>query len=91
MAEMGGGILLENKILQKLGELSFTIFLIHQLVIRYCLIFFERILHLDKNIIFVAFTLLLTIVLSYLVERFILTPVTQWLTKKLQPSMTVLS
>lgn len=84
----GGGILLENKIFQKLGELSFTIFLTHQLIIRYNSILFEKILHLDKNIIFVIFTLLLTIVVSYLVERFIITPITQWLTKKIQPSMT---
>lgn len=87
----GGYFILENKYLLRLGELSFVIFMIHQIVIRYSKIAFTKILHFDNDIIFVCFTLILTIVLSIVVERHILKPITQWLTKRIQPSMTVRS
>lgn len=87
----GGQKLLQNKYLQRLGELSFTIFLVHQLVLRYTTKVFSNILHLENAIIYIVFTLILTIVLSIVVENYILKPITQWLTKKIQPSMTVRS
>lgn len=85
----GGG--LENKYLLRLGELSFIIFMIHQLVISYSTFIFGKILHLDNTFIFVSFTLVITIVLSVVVERVFSKPVTQWLTKKIQPSLTARS
>ena len=87
----GGGILLENKLFQRLGELSFTIFLTHQLVLRYTTVVFEKILHFENNIVYVIFTLSLTILVSSVVEKYILKPITKWLTKRIQPSMTVRS
>lgn len=77
----------ENKTLLWLGECSFTIFLVHRLVLRYADVFklFE------SKIIYVAICFVITIVVSFLVERYLLTPITQWLTKRIQPSMTVRS
>lgn len=86
----GGGKLLENKYLQHLGELSFTIFLTHQLIIRYSTFVFNK-FHIDQPVIFVVTTLLLTLLVSDVVNRYILNPITQWLTKKIQPSMTARS
>lgn len=82
---------MENKLLLRLGELSFIIFMIHQLVISYSTFIFGKILHLDNIFIFVLFSLVLTVVLSVVVERLFLKPITQWLTKKIQPSLTVRS
>lgn len=87
---VGGGKLLENRCLQHLGEISFTIFLTHQLVIRYCTVIFNK-LHIDQPVIFVISTLLLALLVSDIVSRYILNPITKWLTKKIQPSMTVRS
>lgn len=84
----GGRNLLENKILQRIGELSFIIFMIHQLVLRYSTIAFEKIFNFENIIIYIAFTLVFTIILSIVIERFILKPITKWLTEKIQPSMT---
>lgn len=81
---------MENKWLQRLGELSFIIFLTHQLIIRYSGILFG-VLHVENKIIFVVFVLSFTIIVSVFVERYILNPITQWLTKKIQLSMTVRS
>lgn len=82
----GGQKLLSNKYLQRLGELSFTIFLIHQLVLRYSSMIFSKILHIENDIVYVIFTLVLTIIASIVVEKYILNPITQWLTKRIQPS-----
>lgn len=78
---------LENKTLLWLGECSFTIFLVHRLVLRYADVFklFE------SKIIYVAICFVITIVVSFLVERYLLTPITQWLTKRILPSTTVRS
>lgn len=86
----GGGKFLENKYLQRLGELSFTIFLTHQLVLRYVLKAYNA-FQLDQPIVYIIVTLILTILISDLIEKYILTPVTKWLTKRIQPSMTVRS
>ncbi len=78
----GGGKLIEHKYLQWLGELSFTIFLTHQLIVRYSKLLFENIHFFDNYIVFIAITLLLTLIVSTVVKFFILNPITQWLTKK---------
>ncbi len=77
--------------LQRLGELSFIIFMIHQLVLRYSTLALENILHIENNIVYIALTLVLTIILSIVVERYILKPITKWLTERIQPSMTARS
>lgn len=87
----GGQDFLHNKYLQRLGELSFTIFLVHQLIIRYAKLVFGKILHFENDIIFVILTLTLTLILSIAVEKYILKPITQWLSKRNQPSMTARS
>lgn len=89
----GGGRLLENKYLQRLGELSFTIFMTHQLVLRYVMKVYSA-LEINQPIVYIIViivTLIFTIYISDLIEKYILTPVTKWLTKRNQPSMTVRS
>ena len=86
----GGDNLLENKYLHRLGELSFVIFMTHQLVIRYTSVAFG-LFNFKNDVIFVCTTLLLTIAVSALTDKYILKPVTQWLTKRIQPSMTARS
>ena len=86
----GGGVLLENKYLFRLGEMSFLFFMIHKIVLRYTTLVF-KIIHFDNSIVYVLFTLLLTVVLSSIVERYFLKPITQWLTKRNQMSMTARS
>ena len=83
----GGQNLLQNKYLLRLGELSFTIFMIHQIILRYATVIFTKILHFENDIVYVILTLVLTIVLSLVVEKYILKSITQWLTKRNQPSM----
>lgn len=78
---------LNNKVLIRLGECSFTIFLVHRLVLRYI----SKLLHFDNKILYVLFCLIITIIVSIIVEKYILTPITQWLTKRNQPFMTVRS
>lgn len=85
-----GSILLENKYLYRLGELSFVIFMTHQLVLRYITRLF-KLLHFENSIIYISFTLVLTIIISLVVDRYFQKPVTQWLTKKIQLSMTARS
>lgn len=87
----GGYLLLENKWLQRLGELSFTIFMTHQLVLRYTTVVIEKLLHYENDIVYVIITLTLTIIVSSVVDKYILKPITQWLTKRIQPSMTARS
>ena len=86
----GGGRLLENKYFQRLGELSFTIFLTHQLVLRYMTRLFDK-LHFENDVIYIVLSLAFTVFLSVIIENFILKPITQWLTKSIQPSMTARS
>lgn len=86
-----GGQILENKWLQRLGELSFPIFMTHQIILRYTTAVFNKILHIENDIIYVVFTLTLTMVLSIVVDKYILKPITQWLIKRIQPSMTARS
>lgn len=85
-----GSVLLSNKYLQHIGDLSFTIFLTHQLVLRYTSIIFDK-FQIGQQIIYVITTVLITLLVSDLVNRYVLNPITQWLTKKILPSMTVRS
>lgn len=83
----GGQIILCHKYLQKLGELSFIIFMIHQIILRYTTILFEKILHLENDIIYIVFTLAMTLIASMIIDNYFLKPITQWLTKRNQRSM----
>lgn len=87
----GGQKWLQNRWLQRLGELSFVIFMVHQIILRYSTAVFDKILHIKNDVIYVVFTLTLTIIVSIVVDKYILKPITQWLTKRIQPSMTALS
>lgn len=74
--------ILENKFLLRIGEYSFTIFLIHRLVLRYISKLFE----IDSKLIYVLLCLVVTVLLSLIVEKYVLKPITQWLTKRNLPS-----
>lgn len=78
---------LDNPVLHRIGELSFTIFMIHLLVLRYITMVFST-LNIESPLFYVIITLFLTLVLSDITELFILKPVTQWLTKYFLPSTT---
>ena len=86
----GGGILLENKYMYRLGELSFVIFMTHQIVLRYTKLIF-KLLHFENTTIYILFTLVLTFLISLVVDRNFMKPITQWLTKRNQQSMTARS
>lgn len=81
---------LRNKYLIRLGEISFPVFLIHQLVLR-CFTNLFMFINIPQNIYYVLFTLIITIGLSWLLDKYVLNRITQWLTKKIQPSITILS
>lgn len=87
LSEQNGGQILQNKWLQRLGDLSFVIFMVHQIVLRYTNVIFNKILHFENDIVYVVFTLTMTIVVSIVVDKYILKPITQWLTKRTQRSM----
>ena len=87
----GGGKFWKNHYLQCLGELTFIIFMIHQIVQRYITVIFEKVLHFDSKFIYVALSLVITILASIVLDKYILKPITQWLTKKIQPYMTARS
>ena len=78
---------LENKYLVRFGELSFVFFMIHQLVLRYATGLFENVLQYENDILYVSLTLLLTIALSLVIKRYVLNPITLWLTTRNQQSM----
>ncbi len=88
---MGGGKWLLNRWLQCVGEMSFIIFMVHQIILRYTTVVFDKILHLENEIFYVVFTLAMTVIVSIVVDKYILKPITQWLTKRIQPSMIVRS
>lgn len=82
----GGGNLLQNKWLLKLGELSFTIFLTHHFILRYITKFFDY-YSLNNDVIYVVVSLVLTIIVSYFLEKYVLKYITEWISKKIQASM----
>lgn len=71
----------------KLGEVSFTFFLVHRLVIQYT----NSFLSFNNKIIYILFCLVISIVISIMLEQYLLKPISQWLTKRFQPSMTARS
>lgn len=77
----------ENKVLLWIGVYSFTFFLTHRLVLRYTAMFIT----FESKVLYVVFCLVFTLSISYLVERYLLKNTTQWLTRKIQLSMTVRS
>ena len=83
-SDKSGGLftVLEKKYLVCLGESSFTFFMIHTIVLK----FVKTDVHGAVACYFV-----LTIFLTFLIDRFILPPIAQWLTKRIQPSMTARS
>ena len=68
--------------MQRLGELSFVIFLTHQLVLRYTTELFDM-YELKNDIVYVIITLLLTSFVSIVLERYFLKPISKWLTKRI--------
>ena len=87
LSERVGGQILQNKWMQRLGELSFIIFMVHQIILRYTTVVFDKILHFENDIFYVVFTLTMTILVSTVVDKYFLKPITQWLTKRNQQSM----
>lgn len=61
--------------------------MVHQIVLRYSTAVFNKILHFENDIVYVVFTLTITIVVSIVVDKYILKPITQWLAKRNQQSM----
>ena len=61
--------------------------MVHQIVLRYTSLVFDKILHFENDIVYVVFTLTITIVVSIVVDKYMLKPITQWLTKRNQQSM----
>ena len=86
----GGQNLLQHKYLVKLGELSFIIFLTHQLVIRYYALA-TRLIGFENKVVECIVCIPIIIIVSFLIQDYILKPITTWLTKKLLPSMTARS
>lgn len=61
--------------------------MVHQIVLHYSTAVFNKILHFENDIVYVVFTLTITIVVSIVVDKYILKPITQWLAKRNQQSM----
>ena len=76
----GGYKLLQIKLLQMLGEHSFSIFLMHQLVIRYTETIFIHFKY-DNVILLTVISLIVTIIASVLMDNYILKFITQWFSK----------
>ena len=84
LSNQSGGLfaVLENKWLVRLGDSSFTFFMIHTIVLKFA----------KTNILgAVLYYFVLTLLLTYIIDRFILPSITRWLTKRIQPSMTARS
>lgn len=79
----------QTNVLVYLGECSFEFFMVHQLIIRYSKTLFEKVLHIDNTIVFVVICFSITIVASIVIHNYVVKNITKWLTKKIQPSMTV--
>lgn len=87
--------ILKNKWLIKFGEYSFPFFMLHQILIMYvykfirpslCLLTDNRYI-LQVMLIIACFVI--TLIATILIQNYINKPVTQWLTRKIQPSTTV--
>lgn len=80
-----------GKSLYQVGKISFTIFMTHLLILDYAQIAFKKILHMEIGIIYVVFSLVMTMALSFWVARYIQKPITRWMTERARRSTTVQS
>lgn len=87
IAEPNNLHLLKNRFFVWLGEYSFVIFLLHRLVLRYT----PMIVPFPNKTIRILVCFVFTLFLSYIMDKCILKPLTQWLVERLQPSMTARS
>lgn len=74
---IGGGRfgMLDKKVLNSLGNISFTFYMLHQLVMRYAM------KHVG-GLSYMIFVLIVTLALSYLCNIYFEKPVAKWLTRK---------
>lgn len=88
------GSLISNKWLVLFGEYSFPFFMLHQIIIRYVYKFIRPSLCLltDNNyilqVMLIIVCFVITLIATILIHNYINKPLTQWLTKKIQPSTT---
>lgn len=87
----GGQHWLKNRWLRHLGELSFVIFMTHWIILKYARVIYFKTLHFENSVIYVLLTLAMTVVVSKVMDRYILKPIIQWLTERNQRSMTARS
>lgn len=81
----GGGKfgVLDNKILKSLGNISFTFYMLHQLVMRWARLIMKHTIHDDsESFLYMIIVLIITLVLSYLCNIYFEKPVAKWLTRK---------
>ena len=89
--------LLTNRWTVRFGELSFPFFLLHQLLIRYVYLFIRPSLCLLTDnryllqLMLVVVCFIVTLTVTILIQSFFNKPVTQWLTKRIRPSLTARS
>lgn len=75
--------LLDNKILNSLGNISFTFYMLHQLVMRWTRLIMKHTIHDDsESSIYIIIVLIITLFLSYLCNIYFEKPVMKCLTKK---------
>lgn len=83
---VGGGKfrVLNNKVLNSLGNISFTFYMLHQLVMRWTQLVMKHVLQFDEseNLAYMIFVLIVTLALSYLCNIYFEKPVAKWLTRK---------
>ena len=81
----GGGRfrVLDNKILNSLGNISFTFYMLHQLVMRWARLIMKHTIHDDsESFLYMVIVLIITLVLSYLCNIYFEKPVLKWQTRK---------
>ncbi len=85
----------KNKLLVKFGEYSFSFFMLHKLVIIYVykIIRPNLLLCVDNRyilqVLLIVICFIVTLIATVLVQNYFVNPITQWLTKKIQPSTIV--
>ena len=73
--------ILSNKILIHLGEISFGVYMFHQLILRYLNDIKGEFLFINNEIILFMVGLILTLIISHISHKFYETPVNKWLKK----------
>lgn len=66
----GGYNLLQNKILQWLGSISFSFYMIHQLVYKYCYLLYHHILHTDNVWFLVPTVFIISLLSAFYLEKY---------------------